>query len=115
VKKAGQIALFRFPRTDLVRGKLRPVLLIGRFPGPYGDWLTCMVSSRLRHCVAGFDEIIDRDDADFLHSGLKTSSLIRVGRLAVVEEGMLLGSIGQVSSERLKRIKTRLAVWLTKA
>jgi hypothetical protein len=39
MKRAGQIVLFRFPRTDLGEGKLRPALLLGRLPGEYDDWL----------------------------------------------------------------------------
>jgi len=38
MKRAGQIVLFRFPRTDLGEGKLRPALLLGRLPGEYDDW-----------------------------------------------------------------------------
>jgi len=113
VRRAGQVVLFNFPQTDLARGKLRPALLIGRFPGPYDDWLICMISSQTRHYVEGFDEIIHEDDTDFSRSGLKASSVIRVGRLAVVEGGMLLGSIGEIDPERLRRIKTKLADWLT--
>ena len=37
MKQAGQIVLFRLPRTDLAEGKLRPALLLGRLPGEYGD------------------------------------------------------------------------------
>jgi mRNA interferase MazF len=71
-----------------------------------------MISSQIQHYVEGFDEIIHEDDADFSRSGLKASSVIRVGRLAVVEGGMLLGSIGEIDSARLRRIKTKLADWL---
>ncbi len=39
MKRAGQVALLRFPLTDLTPGKLRPVLLIALAPGAYGDWL----------------------------------------------------------------------------
>jgi mRNA interferase MazF len=48
-------------------------------------------------------------------SGLKLPSLIRVGRLAVVEEAILVGSVGQIDSHRLERIKGRLARWLIDA
>ena len=44
MKRAGQIVLFRFPRTDLGEGKLRPALLLARLPGEYDDWLICMIS-----------------------------------------------------------------------
>ena len=71
-----------------------------------------MISSQIRHYIPGFDEILQVDDPDFGASGLKLPSLIRVGRLAVVEEAILLGSVGQIDSQRLDRIKSRLAEWL---
>jgi mRNA interferase MazF len=113
MKQAGQIILFRFPQTDLEQGKLRPALLLGKLPGEYDDWLICMISSQIRHCVPGFDEVVQETDTDFAGSGLKLTSVIRIGRLAVVEGEILLGAIGQITSERLQRIKSRLAEWLT--
>ena len=71
-----------------------------------------MISSQVRHRVAGFDEVIQEGDADFAESGLKVSSVVRVGRLAVVEGDRIVGAIGQVMSERLQGIKSRLAEWL---
>jgi len=115
VKRAGQIVLFKFPQTDLAQGKLRPALLLGKLPSQFDDWLICMISSQLRHYVEGFDEIIKPDENDFGKSGLKVVSVIRVGRLAVVGGETLLGAIGEIDSERLSRIKTRLAKWLTES
>src|SRR5690606_14982271 len=83
VKTAGQIVLFRFPQADLAAGKLRPALLLGALPGPYDDWLICMISSQLRHFTRDFDEIVTEPDSDFSQSGLKAPSVIRAGRLAV--------------------------------
>jgi mRNA interferase MazF len=81
--------------------------------GPYDDWLICMVSSQLHHHLADFDEIIDENSPDFVSSGLKRASVIRIGRLAVVEGSILLGAIGTIAIERLQRIKTHLADWLS--
>lgn len=112
MKRAGQIVLLKFPQADLQEGKLRPALLIGELPGEYDDWLICMISSQMHHYIPGFDEIIQENDPDFANSGLKTLSVIRIGRLAVVESGLMIGAIGQISQERLQRIKTRLADWI---
>jgi mRNA interferase MazF len=109
---SGQIVLFKFPQTDQLDAKLRPALLIGRLPGQFGDWLICMISSQLRHYVEGFDEIIDQAATDFPASGLKAASVVRVGRLAVVDESILVGSIGEIAPERLRRVKNGLANWL---
>jgi mRNA interferase MazF len=113
VREAGQTVLLRFPQTDLEEGELRPALLLGRLPGEYDDWLICMISSQIRHYIPGFDEVVQDTDADFAESGLKVSSVVRVGRLAVVEGEILLGAIGHITPERLERIKNRLAKWLT--
>lgn len=112
MKKVGQIVLFRFPQTDLEEGKLRPALLLAKLPGEYDDWLICMISSQMRHYVTGFDELLQESDEDFAQSGLKVASVIRVGRLAVVSGEILLGAIGEISLERLHRVKQTLANWL---
>lgn len=112
MKQAGQVGLFKFPQSDLAEGKLRPALLIAKLPGEFDDWLICMISSQLRHEVPGFDEIVRPEDPDFGSSGLKVASLVRVGRLAAVSGDILLGTIGEISSERLERVKVRLADWL---
>ena len=113
MKQAGQVVVFRFPQTDLEEGKLRPALLLGKLPGEYDDWLICMISSQTHQYIAGFDEMVQESEDDFGESGLKVPSVIRVGRLAVVSGEILLGAIGQISSERLNRVKKHLSDWLS--
>jgi len=107
--KSGHVSLVRFPPTDLVEGKYRPVLLLARMPGPFSDWLVCAITSQLRHAVAHWDEEIREVDDDFESSGLKEHSLIRIGKLATVEEKMLEGVLGEISSHRLAAIRSKIA------
>jgi mRNA interferase MazF len=107
--KPGDISLVRFPRADLRRGKYRPVLLLSKMPGSFGDWLICVITSQLRHEIKGWDERIKKEDEDFKSSGLKVPSLIRIGKLATVEEEVLEGVLGNISLERLERILKRLS------
>jgi len=100
MKEPGQIVLFRFPRADLSESKLRPALLLSEVPGPYEDWLICMISSRVHQRIDGFDELIEKDDEGFARSGLKVRSVIRIGRLAIVEGEMLEGRMGTINPER---------------
>ena len=81
-------------------------------PGSYDDWLVCMFSTRIHQEVEGFDEVIAVDSSDFEQSGLKTPSVVRLGRLAVVSDDMLLGCIGMIGQERLARVRGRLADWI---
>lgn len=108
----GQIVLFKFTQTDQTGGKLRPALVIRKLPTLHDDWLICMISSQLSQQVPEIDEVIKEEDTDFLQSGLKTSSIIRITRLAVVNKSVLLGSIGNIGTERLVSIKKKLSEWL---
>jgi mRNA interferase MazF len=111
VKKSGQLVLFRFPQTDLLPGKLRPALLLAPVPSGHRDWLVCMISTQIAQAVPGVDEIINATDMDFAQSGLKTASVIRLTRLAVVSDSIFTGSIGLISAA-LSGLKKRLAQWI---
>jgi mRNA interferase MazF len=56
--------------------------------------------------------VINTNGSDFERSGLKVASVIRVARLAVVSEDMLVGRIGEIGEERLRRIQRTLAGWI---
>ncbi len=108
----GQIVLFKFPQTDQQAGKLRPALIIRKLPSQFNDWLICMISSQLNQKLPELDEIMDPDNSDFQESGLKLPSIIRIYRLAVVNGDILIGKIGQISNNRLLRIKQNLVRWI---
>ena len=112
MKQAGQIVLTPFPYTDLSGAKLRPVLMLRQASSQFDDWLVCMVSSQIRQAEPGFDEIVSPGDADFAAAGLKSASVLRLSRLAVLDGGLLEGSIGSISDERLERVRHRLAGWI---
>lgn len=109
MRRSGQVVLFKFPQTDLVVGKLRPALLIAQLPTGYDDWLVCMMSSQAHQTVSGIDEIIARSDADFALSGLKSDTVIRLTRLAVVSDSIFAGMLGEIGNDRLKALRSRLA------
>ena len=109
---AGQIVMFKFPQTNLAIGKLRPALLIKQIDSNYGDWLTCMISSKTGQEIIDLDNMIETTDEDFIQSGLKLTSVFRVTRLAVIADTLLIGIIGEISQERLAIIKKNLAHWI---
>jgi mRNA interferase MazF len=115
MKRPGDVVVVQFPFSDLTQAKMRPALLLGKLPGIHDDWLVCMISSQIRQQTTGFDDMIAIDDSDFAESGLKSPSIIRVGRLLVVEGELIPGSIGSISAERLRRIRDQLAAWLLQA
>jgi mRNA interferase MazF len=108
--KEGDVILAPVPQADGAI-KTRPAVILREIP-PYKDFLVCGVSSQLNQIVQGFDEIISPEDPDFVSSGLKTKSLIRLGFLAVLPQSRIIGSIGSISLERHKRLLQILSDYL---
>lgn len=106
----GSIALARIQQTD-GRLKLPPIVMLSKM-FPYSDLLVCVVSSKLRHEVKDFDDVIETNAADYKFSGLKVSSLIRLGLLAMIPRSAIAGEIGNISKERLIKLRKRLAEYI---
>jgi mRNA interferase MazF len=106
----GDICLAAISQADGQR-KVRPVLLIKRLPR-YSDFLVCGISNQLRQEVPGLDEIIATGDPDFEQSGLKCSSLIRLGFVATLETRRIAGVIGNIAALRQQRLLGVLADYL---
>ncbi len=105
--REGDIVLALLPQAD---GQLknRPALFLRDLP-PFGDALLCGISTQLARAVHGFDEVIEPPDDDFSSSGLVSASVIRLGFLAVLPRNQLLGSIGQISEDRRRRLLNNLS------
>ena len=103
----GDIILTPLPQLD-GQIKNRPAVLLRALP-PFGDFLACGVSTQIRQAVPDFDEIITKDDSDFVHSGLLADSVVRLGFLAVLPSKRILGVIGRLSPERHSRLLRKLS------
>jgi len=110
--KPGDVVLVRFPQADLQAGKLRPALVLAIAAGRHADLLLAMITSRPYQVSPAFDEIVETTDADFVASGLKTRSVIRLSRLASIETAIINALLGEISAERLSSVKKRLIDWL---
>lgn len=91
--------------------KDRPVVLLRRMP-PFDDFLVCGVTTQLQQSAPALDELISPADPDFRTSGLKTTSLIRLGYLAVLPATNFKGRIGAISAARRKRLLKKLSDFL---
>ena len=108
--KEGEVILTPVPQADGVV-KNRPAIILREMP-PYKELPVCAVSTQLHQQVRDFDEIISPSDADFGKSGVKSESLVRLGFLAVLPRSRIIGSIGQISTERHQRLLTRSSDYL---
>ena len=110
--KEGDIVLTPVPQAN-GQIKNRPALFLRAMP-PFNDALVCGISTQLQQQVAGFDEIITQQDADFSTSGLVAASLIRLGFLALISQTQIVGSIGSIATARHKRLLANLSNYLVK-
>jgi mRNA interferase MazF len=88
------VVLVPFPFTDLSTQKLRPGVIVGRVIA--NEVLVAFITSRLTTIDAAAEHIIESADPEFLSTGLKVSSLVRLNRLAALERGLIVRRIGKV-------------------
>ena len=105
--KPGDIILAPLRQAD-GQIKPRPVLVLREWK-PFGDILTCGISTQLRHFVSGVDELIRPSDADFSASGLREESLLRLGFLGTIPPRDVRGEVGRISPGRLHDLLGRLS------
>src|SRR5712691_6537363 len=89
----GDVVLVRFPFTDLSTAKLRPaVVLATRFSGPpqpaRGTWIS-----------------LSTQDPVFSQTGLKTSSVIKAERIAVIERSIVVRKVGSLTPAKMDEVK----------
>ena len=108
--KEGDVILTPLSQADGAT-KPRPALLLRELP-PFGDYLACGISTQIHQAVPEFDDIISKDDADLADSGLLSSSVIRLGFLAVLPNQRIVGTIGRVALDRHARLLKTLSHYL---
>lgn len=89
------ILLARFPFTDQSQAKLRPVLILAEVPGNYRDYVVLFISSQLGQATE-LDLALTPDSPAFASSGLKVASVFKVGKVATISDGLMVGVLGQL-------------------
>ena len=95
--ETGSIALLKFPFTDGLEYKRRPVLVLKDFGD--GDILVCRITSKIYR--SKYDIFLD----DWLKCGLKLPSVVRIHKMATLETNMIENIMGQIDNAILSKIK----------
>ena len=98
--KKGDLVLIPFPFTDLTGAKKKPALVLITTDF---DVTVSFITSQIKWS----------DDHDILlnpsaKNGLKVKSLIRLGKVATINKGLVIGKLGELSSEELNEINRGL-------
>ena len=105
--KKNTVVLLPFPFTDLSAIKVRPaVILSNNIDGD--DVLVAFISAKKGKKFGKTDVSVKSSDKDFLKTGLKTDSVIKVGKIATLEKKTILGELGMVSKDIESKITRKL-------
>jgi mRNA interferase MazF len=92
----GDIVLIPFPFTDLSSVKLRPALVLLETSN---DLVTAFISSRIRERPEEGDILILQNHPEFVQTGLKCDSCIRIDKIATLEKDLIIGIIGSAGNQ----------------
>lgn len=98
MSKHGDIILVPFPFTDLSSAKVRPALVLSGTNGKKPDVIVCFISSNLANNNPHTVRI-----EPGVKNGLKLPSLIRFDKIATLDKRIVLGAIGSVGHDWLKK------------
>lgn len=95
----GSIVLARYPFTDLSGEKLRPAVIVmpDNLIHALDDVLCAFITSTIPGKLLSTDLLIQPMDADFTNTGLKTSSVIRAHKLALLHRTLIHRQLGQLN------------------
>jgi mRNA interferase MazF len=105
----GDVVLTRFPFTDLTGASLRPALVISQ--GLIGqDLVLAGISSVVRGALAPADYTIDMTHPEFALTGLRVTSVLRLHKLATVEQSVVTRRLGRLGPQLQVEADARLRV-----
>ena len=101
----GKIVLIPFPFTDLTTTKLRPALVLHEGKG---DVVVAFISSRISAKPLDTDVVVMDGHPEYRQTGLKTSSTIRLDKIATVVKTYVMGEIGELGSSLKNEVNVKL-------
>mgnify|MGYP001047542825 CR=1 FL=1 len=107
--RRGDIVLVRFPFTDLSGSKRRPAVVLASYPP---DAIVAFISSVMPRQPEISDVIIKTTESDFASTGLKVNSVIRLRKLATLEESIITRRLGKLDRNRLSSVDDALLAGL---
>jgi len=101
----GKIVLVPFPFTDLTTSKLRPALVLHEGDR---DVVVAFISSKIPPQPTESDVIITKNHSEFLLTGLKIDSVIKLDKIATLSKKLIIGEIGEVGMTIREEVNMKL-------
>jgi len=93
----GKIVLIQFPFDDLSSSKVRPAYCLTNTIGAYQHIIFALITSRIPNNPLHTDIILTPENSDFIISGLRKSSTIRLDHLVTLRASLIQRELGALS------------------
>ncbi len=103
--KFGTLVLVPFPFTDLTSTKVRPALILSRTEAEAADLILCFITSQTHERDKKGRFLLETTSEHFKQTGLKVDSLIRFDKIATLSKKLILGELGTLHSDVIKKAK----------
>lgn len=103
----GDVVLAVFPFSDLSQTKLRPAIVL--WTSRTGQDVTiCFITSQSLNDVSTDEFLLQPSDPEFLGTGLKVVSKIRVTKIASLERKLITRRLGQLGNTYISTLNTKI-------
>lgn len=96
----GDLVLIPFPFTDLTGNKLRPALILAE---TLLDVTVAFITTQL-HWQEQTDIVLTPQT----NKGIKKHSLVRLSKIATIDNSLILGSIGSINTTQIHELDRKL-------
>lgn len=93
----GKVVLVPFPFDDLSTTKARPAVCLTNPVGLHRHVVLAFITSRIPADLLETDLVLDSSRADFITTGLRVSSTLRLHRLMTVTTSLIQRELGELS------------------
>ncbi|MDZ7363318.1 MAG: type II toxin-antitoxin system PemK/MazF family toxin [candidate division KSB1 bacterium] len=104
----GKVVLVPFPFDDLSATKVRPALCLTDPIGTFRHVVLAFITSRIPSDMMESDFVIDAAQDDFVMTGLRVSSTLRLHRLMTVTTSLIERELGSISSTMENKVDEKL-------
>jgi len=107
--RKGDIVLIKYPFTDLSSTKVRPAVVVSsdKFTNRGEDAIFVCISSQTKNAQP-FDLLFNSSDPEFSDSGLKESSLIRIGKIICLSKNLASQFLGKVGPNTMTKMRRKI-------
>lgn len=104
----GKVVLVPFPFDDLSASKVRPAVCLTNPVGPHAHVIVAFITSQPLPQSLPTDLPLDPADPDFVQTGLRVRSVLRLHRLLTISAGVILRELGHLSPRHTAAVEAGL-------